>query len=453
MTRIAFLSPLPPERTGVADYARTVLLSLGALVEVDAFCVGRADRIPGVRIRRATRRGLQRLETYDAVVAQVGNSVAHGWIVDALRIRPATVVLHELVLHHLVAALTIGRGDPERYLKEMRTEAGAHGVSLAHQALRGNAAPLWETSPERFPLADFVVRNALALGVHSKFLAASAGQRWPHLETTVIPFPVVPAPLAERRPTEVGGEFRIGVFGFITAHKRLPVILDAFALVRHRVPRARLVIVGDAPLEVDVQGLVQARGLADVVEITGYSSSSGFDRLLGSVDIGVNLRVPTLGETSAVVTGLLAKGTPVIVSRGGWYDELPDAAVARVPSGPDEVLELAATIEWLAGDAERRHRMGQAAHDYAVEQLSPDRTAEAYVRAVLGPAGRLRLESDLLVSLATAIRDVADPSANTRDLSAKVVRAGVGLGLLSPTNLGLTAPAGPPGRGDQPRNR
>ena len=50
----------------------------------------------------------------------VGNDPdAHGWIVDALKRRPGVVVLHELVLHHLIAGITIGRGEGRGYLDAM----------------------------------------------------------------------------------------------------------------------------------------------------------------------------------------------------------------------------------------------------------------------------------------------------------------------------------------------
>ena len=51
----------------------------------------------------------------DVAMYHVGNNPdAHGWIVDALRRRRGLVVLHEFVLHHLIAGLTLGRGDLTR---------------------------------------------------------------------------------------------------------------------------------------------------------------------------------------------------------------------------------------------------------------------------------------------------------------------------------------------------
>ena len=56
------------------------------------------------------RRRRLRTPRTDIALYHVGNSPeAHGWIVEALRKRPGLVVLHEIVLHHLVAGMTIGK--------------------------------------------------------------------------------------------------------------------------------------------------------------------------------------------------------------------------------------------------------------------------------------------------------------------------------------------------------
>src|SRR3954447_10036880 len=93
--RIAYYSPLPPERSGIADYSALLLPALQRLIDVDL-----------------VRHGRTRPVAADVALYHVGNDPeSHGWIVDALRRRPGVVVLHDFVLHHLVAGLTIGRKD------------------------------------------------------------------------------------------------------------------------------------------------------------------------------------------------------------------------------------------------------------------------------------------------------------------------------------------------------
>ena len=71
--------------------------------------------------------------------------------------RPGVVVLHEFVLHHLIAGITIGRGDGRGYLDAMERELGVAGRLLGLGVLDNLLPLLWETQPERFPLTGTVL--------------------------------------------------------------------------------------------------------------------------------------------------------------------------------------------------------------------------------------------------------------------------------------------------------
>src|SRR6266536_4658953 len=132
--RVAYYSPLPPERSGVADYSALLLPALERLLEVDV-----------------VRRGRTRPVAADVALYHVGNDPeAHGWIVDALRRRPGVVVLHDLVLHHLVAGLTLARGNPSAYIAAMERDGGADARRLAVDVAGGRGRAPWATAPERY---------------------------------------------------------------------------------------------------------------------------------------------------------------------------------------------------------------------------------------------------------------------------------------------------------------
>jgi glycosyltransferase involved in cell wall biosynthesis len=354
----------------------------------------------------------------------MGNSDAHAWILDALPHAHATVVLHEIVLHHMIANATIGRGDDQRYLDAMEAEAGPAGRMLAHGVIDGHIPSLWDVAPERYPLTGVILRHARSVIVHSRFAAAWVARRWPGMCLATIP--MLSPPAAELPAEQLPGDpFPvIGVFGFVTAHKRLPSLMAAFSRVAARLPRARLLVVGAAPASLDPRRLAQAAEVpAEAIEIVGFAEGERFERLLRSVDIGVNLRHPTLGETSATVVRWLALGTPVVVSTGGWYDELPDDAVARVAPDADEVPLLAAVLERLAHDDALRARMGEAARRYAEVHLSPRSVVDAYLRFLLCPAGEAALTEGLIASLATRIQEIAPGEIAATGLTRGVAQA------------------------------
>ena len=99
--RVSYFSPLPPSTSGIADYSALLLPALERLIEVEVVRQGRTRPVGGT----------------DVALYHIGNNPdAHAWIVDALQRRPGVVVLHDFVIHHLVAGMTIGRGDGHAYL-------------------------------------------------------------------------------------------------------------------------------------------------------------------------------------------------------------------------------------------------------------------------------------------------------------------------------------------------
>src|SRR3990172_1413479 len=143
--RVAYFSPLPPERSGIADYSALLLPALR----------GRLDVRVVKRGRKKAPRGT------DVSLYHVGNNPdAHAWIVDALHSEPGVVVLHDYVLHHLVAGMTVGRRDGHAYLDAMEREYGVVGRLLAHGVLDKRIPPLWESRPADYPLSSFVLEHA-----------------------------------------------------------------------------------------------------------------------------------------------------------------------------------------------------------------------------------------------------------------------------------------------------
>ena len=175
--RVAYYSPLPPERSGIADYSALLLPALEQLVEVEV-----------------VRRGRTRPVAADVALYHVGNDPeAHGWIVDALRRRPGVVVLHDFVLHHLVAGLTIGRKDGPRLPRRDGARRRHSGPACsAHGVLDGRVSPPWETRPDEFPLAGEVLANATGLIVHSHYVEERVLRAGYHGPIWRIPHPAWP---------------------------------------------------------------------------------------------------------------------------------------------------------------------------------------------------------------------------------------------------------------------
>jgi len=407
--KIAYFSPLPPERSGIADYSALLLPALEERIDVSV-------------VRRGAKRPPRGA---DAALYHIGNNPeAHGWIFDALRRRRGVVVLHDFVLHHLVAGLTLGRGDPDGYLDAMQRDAGVVGRLLAHGVVDNLLPPIWEQRAEDFPLVGEVLASADSVICHSSYIERLAREYGYDGPIAMIPMPAWPAVELGDRLAPAGRSPLIGCFGYLNAAKRVPQLLEAFEHVRQSFPDALLVLAGAAAADVRID----VDRLGDGVLRLAHQDERSLWQLLADCDICVALRWPTMGETSGMAIRALSLGTPLVVSDVGWFSELPDDVAAKVPVGDGEVEMLAAVLERLAADTELRDRMGAAASQYARTEHGLARVADLYVVALEEGAGWPRVRDSVLRDVAEAAHDVG-MTMNDPELSDVADRAReVGLG-------------------------
>jgi len=400
--KVAYYSPLAPSRSGIADYSALLLPAL-------------RERIEEVVVAEPGRRAPHA----DVALYHIGNDPdAHGWILDALRRRPGVVVLHEFVLHHLISGTTLGRGDAIGYFDAMERELGVLGRLLA-LGVADNLLPLlWETQPERFPLAGTVLDLAQGVIVHSRYVEELVridgydGRLWriPHPAWSDVAV----------APADVGGDPLVGCFGNLNINKRIPQLLEAFALLRERRPGARLLLAGAAAERFDLERRLERFALGDALVREEYVPEERMWSLLAACDVLVNLRSPTMGETSgAVIRGLLL-GKPMLVSDVGWFAELPDDVALKISVDELEVETIAATIELAA---ERAGELGATARAYVRREHDLGLVADAYTGALEEAAGGEAVADAVLWRIAEAAAEVGVD--DVRELASRVREAGL----------------------------
>jgi glycosyltransferase involved in cell wall biosynthesis len=410
--KVAYFSPMPPERTGVADYS--ALLAPALAKHVDLTVVRRRSKRPP----RGT----------DVALYHVGNNPdAHAWIVDALRRTPGVVVLHDFVLHHLLAGMTIARRDGHGYLDAMEREHGVVGRLLAHGVLDKRIPPLWESRPEDFPLPWLVLEHATGLIVHSRTvrdLARAAGFGGP---ISMIPHPAWPLPdIDVERKTD--GPV-VGCFGVVNASKRIPELLQAFASVREQRPDLVLLLVGPTSPGFDLGRRLQRLGMDEASLVReGWVDEKRLWSLLAGVDVSVNLRHPTMGETSGIVIRSLSLGKPLVVSDVGWFSELPVDVALKVPVDATEIDVLSAALELLLEREDVREEMGEAASALARREHGLDRVAELYTSALEDAAGGPSVNDAVLREVSRAAADVgiSPDAAEAREIARRLAEVELG---------------------------
>jgi glycosyltransferase involved in cell wall biosynthesis len=334
---------------------------------------------------------LKELPTFDRAVYHIGNNP---WFhLDILRVFllwPDTVVLHDTVLYYLLA----GAG-PGALLKELLHINGEKAFeqldSIRESSPQGDL--LRHPTPSEHPGLSRILALAPQLIVHNNHAlnaVHSAGFRG---DIRLVPLlhymgvrPLASADLAGIRVRHGIPEDAtvFAAFGFIGPTKRLDKVLDAFQrLIRHTGRNtARLLIVGDGD---PIDGLVRERGLDQCVITKGFVADGEFRDLLASVDVLVNLRFPSHGESSATLLQAMSCAKACLVSDSASFAALPDEVVLKIPIGPHEVDDIEAAMVSLIENPALRQNIGAAARDYVIAHHAPGRVAELYRHALQGP--------------------------------------------------------------------
>jgi glycosyltransferase involved in cell wall biosynthesis len=368
---VGFIGPFPPVRSGIADYDAELFPALGDVVDARAW--------PPEEARSALAAG------HDVLLFEIGNDPLHAPSLEALfapeRRTPAVVVLHEFVLHHLFAAAYLMRGREREYAFELERAHGPRGLAFAESRFRGGLMPVWDVDPWAFPMSAGVIRAADAVVAHSALVRGAALAAVPGARVVTIPQHVARVPHTDpadaRRALGLPLDRPVGVtLGIVSPTKRIGKILEALAsLPRER--RPFFFVGGDIGKDDSLVAAARRLGLEEDVRFGGYLTDADFWRSGAAATFAVNLRHPTMGETSHPVCRLAGLGVPLVVSATGWFRELPDSFADKIPIGGDEVPALAAAMERLSFESGLAATRGRAAAAWA-EGLDPTRIAHAY---------------------------------------------------------------------------
>lgn len=379
---LAYFSPLNPVRSGISDYSEELLPLLARAFEIELIVDRFKPSNPGLsQFRtRALDEFKRSAQDFDLTLYHMGNSPAHASIFKTLREIPGVVVMHDVVLHHLRAWLTLDRGDAAGYIQAMREDYGDAGAELARQEALGLAS----LDRFEFPLNGAVVRAARALVVHSEYAARQIQPLAPDTPVAAIPMGIAPVPdisTSEARarlhlPVDA---FIVAAFGEIHPYKRVTVALEAFAEFHARFPDSLFLLVGQESPNYQVEAVIGSVNLNRAVRRIGFAPSADYLNYIAAADVCLNLRYPTAGETSASMLRLFAAGKAVVVTRTGAYAELPDGVCAKIDPDEYEPDLLRAHLEFLAQRPDVRAGLGANARRFAAQCHTPERAAGAYV--------------------------------------------------------------------------
>ncbi|WP_306549230.1 glycosyltransferase [Desulfobulbus sp.] len=386
--RLAFVSPLPPERTGIADYSAQLLPALAEHYDIEI--VVAQDRVDDPWVNNHGKVwDVSWLRTHadkiDRVLYQIGNSPFHQHMLPLLQEIPGTVVLHDFYMSGLMAWLEQHANAHHPWIKALYA---AHGYGAIRER---HLDP--EAAKRNYPVNLHILQHAQGVIVHSEYSRHLAQQWYKNGFTDnweVIPLLRSPAAavdkVAVRQQLNIDkDDFIICSFGFIDAtklnHRLLSCWLNS-ALAEDS--RCRIFFVGgnhDGDYGTSLSQTMSSSGIGDRLCITGYVSPEKFLQYLSAADMAVQLRTQSRGETSAAVLDCMNYGLPLIVNANGAMAELPPDSVWMLPETFNDSA-LVEALEKLWREPERRRALGECASETIRHHHGPAKCAKRYAEAI-----------------------------------------------------------------------
>jgi glycosyltransferase involved in cell wall biosynthesis len=417
--RLAWFSPWTPQASGVAGRSAELVPLLSAAghaidvfvdegrVHVDPRRPPDGPPSPGdVRVQSAHDFvWRQARHQFDLVVYQVGNSTAHEYMWPYLFRWPGLTVLHDARLHHARGHADLSRGSQAAYRAEFARNHPEVNVDAAELAIAGFDV----ASYYQWPMVRSVLLASRAVAAHARgalddLQQFAPGRRIEYIalgEGTHVTIDDARRRAWRARHGFADGTVVFGAFGRLSAEKRVPALLRAFAATRARVPAIRLVLAGARDPGLDLPDLVRALDLEESVSMPGPLDDRDFDEAIGCIDVSVNLRWPSAIETSGPWLRALSAGRPTIIIDLPHLAHLPalDPRTWRPHAWPDanprdhgvmtvaiDILDeehsLRLALHRLAVDPALRASIGEAGYRYWQAEHTVARMAADYERVL-----------------------------------------------------------------------
>jgi glycosyltransferase involved in cell wall biosynthesis len=383
---VLFVTPIPPQITGVGEYASDLIVALSKFEELNITVLTnntKPKKISNVKIINEYCKNTQ----YNIIIHQLGNNGEfHQINFDILKKYGGIVQLHDPVIHQCLFYLIQNKNSknseahktdikkwillvgsrlpyPLKWLLSKfkfihRLKKSLLGYTSSHsphsqleieffsllkkwypksfEMLKfdlGGDLELFSFCNSRniisYPLFEEALQFASGVIVHSNMVQNLVQRTFPNLPVSKMAMIHKSSP--PKKSYQVKNSYKIGVFGQYEESRHYDKIIVAFRrfLEDSHDFSLQLYIVGNIPNTSYLKSLSQ-KIKSKVKFCKPHVDSKRFEQRLAEMDLVVQLRDPTRGEASGIVSKAIELNICCIVSNNGWYSELPNF-VEKVP--------------------------------------------------------------------------------------------------------------------------
>ena len=364
--KLAYISPLPPQRSGISDYSASLIPYLEKYYTIDI--------ITEISTKGYKTRTVEWFKSnynqYDRIIYHFGNSPFHTYMVNLLDNISGVVVLHDFYLCDLM-------------LSAKRVNSKSLYNLYGYQAIQNYERMSLEDIVNHYPCNREVLNSALSIITHSEYPKKLA-LKWysnPSMKNWfTIPLFRSPAEEVDIPPNLqfLKDSFVVATFGLLTVNKMNHELLEAWrASSLYHNDNSYLIFVGE-DINNSYTKELKERIENERIIITGWSDAEIFKAYLSLTDIAVQLRQNSRGETSAAILDCMNYGIATIVNANGSNKELPRDSVYML-NNQFKIQELTLALELLYNNQEKRERLGRSAKEYI---KAPEKSAKEYYQII-----------------------------------------------------------------------
>jgi glycosyltransferase involved in cell wall biosynthesis len=418
--RIAWFTPLSI-RSAIGEFSCHVTNALSDSAEVEIWTSDeppyQPTDLPVITYSRDSD-DLELLPMRDAIVYNMGDYLPfHGHMHAVAQRDPGVVILHDRVLHHLYAGLWLMDAEPARetYVERMRSYYGEAGAEVARASLEGKRRPVWESDEEvlRYPLYEEGIRRARGVVTHSESQAADVRARWlgPVRALHLPCYSDILRRVDGAPAQESDGPVQLLTVGHLNPNKQVHRVVEMLAADPELAGRVHYTVVGPDDGFVayvsDLRRFIAGHAGQVSVELLGWQPDEELDRLMAQADVFVNLRHPVMEGSSASLMRQLAYGRPILCFESGFFAELPEGTVERVPTGDFRAADDA--LRRLVESPDHRRALGESAR-----ALATSYSEHSYAEGLLQLIEESRRAGPALGCLDSVARELGQMNVDSR---------------------------------------
>lgn len=331
--RIAFLTPFPPDKSGVADYTAKSLEEIGKLAIVDVFTDALPSKsFPGVRNVFPLSEKPFQLNEYDKVISIIGNSHYHTEILKYHLRYGGACIQHD----NRMAELYAWNMGHEQFAKKA-SQLTKRNVEIAE-------CQTWLKDPSLLPtlFLEDIIKKSKPLIFHSKVTQKLVKEMY-GVDTEYLPFCLyryfneeslsLPNRIDARKKLNIPkDELIISTFGLVDDTKcPIDCIYAIYFLNKWGIPASLYFVGAPGPLKNSLLELSIELNIANKVNILeSWISPEKYETFLIASDFAIQLRTFGFGGLSGAVLDCISAGIPTVVNND----------LAESTNSPDYILRI-----------------------------------------------------------------------------------------------------------------